>query len=98
LSSAIEAVGLVNAASALGVTSIARAPLETIVKLRPDVLVLEALDAARDQSSALLLHPALAGLREPARVWRLPVAEVTCGGPALPALLRRLARLRRGLD
>jgi iron complex transport system substrate-binding protein len=98
LSSAIEAIGLVNAAGALGVSSIARAPLETIVKLRPDVLVLEALGVARDQSSALLLHPALASLRDPARVWRLPVAEVTCGGPALPALLRRLVALRGGIE
>ncbi len=98
VSAAVEATGLVNAAGSLGVSSVAHAPLETILKLRPDVLILEALGDARDQASAFLLHPALNALRGQSRVWRLPVAEVTCGGPALPLLLRRLGQLSRELD
>ena len=50
VSSVMDAVGLVNASAALGITSIDRAPLESIVRLKPDVLVLEEL--AVDQRAA----------------------------------------------
>lgn len=90
VSSVLETAGFLNAAGALSIGSIARAPLEAIVKLKPDVLVVEGLGPAADQATALLHHPALkrgAGVR----VVELPTAEVACGGPSLPALIRRLA-------
>lgn len=97
VSSALEAAGLRNAADALGITSVGRAPLETILRLKPDFLVLEDLAIARDQSSAVLHHPALVHAYPPARLIVLPVAELTCGGSSLPVLLRRLTKtLGRG--
>ena len=92
LSAAIETAGLTNAAAALGIASIGRASLEAIVKLKPDVLILEELAGVPDQSTALLRHPVLARATASARIIKLPVAEVTCGGPSLAPLIRRLAR------
>lgn len=92
LSSAMEVAGLANASAALGIASIDRAPLEAIVKLKPDVVILEDLPVSRDQSTALLHHPVLARAGIGVRVLKLPVAEVTCGGPSLPQLIRRLFR------
>lgn len=96
LSAAIEASGFTNAADALDITSIGRAPLEAIVKLQPDVLILEDLAVSRDQSTALLHHPVLARARGATRIIKLPVAEVTCGGPSLARLIRRIAAERGG--
>ena len=92
--------GLDNAAARLGIASVDRAPLEAILAARPDVLIIEDVrERAPDQGTALLRHPALTAAVPSARRIALPVAEVTCGGPALPAALRRLAaevaRLRR---
>ena len=92
LSSAMAATGFVNASAAFGISSIDRAPLEAIVKLNPSVLVLEDLAALRDQSTALLHHPVLARAGIGSRTLKLPVAEVSCGGPSLPPLIRRLSR------
>lgn len=90
VSSVLEAAGFVNAAGALSIGSIARVPLEAIVKLKPDVLVVEGAGAAADQAGALLHHPVLKrGLQ--AKIVDLPTEEVTCGGPSLPALIRRVA-------
>ncbi len=90
VSSVLEATGLVNAAAALGIDGIGRVPLEAIVRLRPDLLVIEGLGPAGDQATALLHHPVLArGLRS--RIVALPTAEVACGGPSLPALVRRVS-------
>ncbi len=97
LSAAMEAAGITNAAGALGIGSIARAPLEAIVKLAPDVLILEDLGIARDQSTAVLHHPVLRRAYGGERIIKLPVAEVTCGGPALATLIRRLAQQRASL-
>ena len=96
LSAAIGASGYTNAADALGITGIGRAPLETIAKLQPDVLILEDLAVSRDQSTALLHHPVLARARGTTRIIKLPVAEVTCGGPSLAPLIRRIASERGG--
>jgi iron complex transport system substrate-binding protein len=90
VSSALEIAGLTNAADTLSIGSIARAPLEAIVKLKPDVLVVEGMGPAADQATALLHHPVLQrGLA--ARIITLPTAEVTCGGPSVAALIARMA-------
>lgn len=91
LSAAMEAAGLRNAAAALGIGSVARAPLEAIIKLAPDVMVVEDLAVARDQSTLVLQHPALRSAYPASRIIALPVAELTCGGPAIAPLIRRLS-------
>jgi iron complex transport system substrate-binding protein len=73
-------------------------PLERLVMLRPDVIVLNNLPRESDQGSYNLSHPALAALYSPQRRIVLPPRYTICGGAALieafdylAALLTRLA-------
>jgi iron complex transport system substrate-binding protein len=75
-------------------------PLERLLTLRPDVIVLNNLQSgAGDQGSYNLSHPALAALYPPERRIVLPPRYTICGGAALvaafdylTALLTRLAQ------
>ena len=67
-------------------------PLEKLLALHPDVIVLNNLpDAAHDQGSYNLTHPALAALYPPQRRLVLPTRYTLCGGPALIAAFDYLA-------
>ncbi len=61
-------------------------PLERLIELRPDYLVMASVIATPDGQGALYLtHPALRGLYPPARRIILPSRYTLCGGPALIA-------------
>lgn len=93
LSDVMRIAGLSNAAAAFGLTAGGRVPMEVVLKSRPSVLVLEDIGARpRDQATALLEHAALIRLYPAERRIAVPVAEATCGGPALPALIERFQR------
>ena len=74
-------------------------PLERLLVLHPDVIVLNSLPTeAHDEGSYNLLHPALAAMYPPERRLVLPTRYTLCGGPALveafdylAAMLTRLA-------
>jgi iron complex transport system substrate-binding protein len=67
-------------------------PLESLVMMRPDLLVQHnILEAPRDQGSVYLTHPALRALYPPSRRIELPGRYTLCGGPALVAGLDHLA-------
>ena len=67
-------------------------PLERILMLKPDVLVLrDPPQAVTDQGAMTLLHPAVQALYPPARRIALPTRFTFCGGPALVAALDYLA-------
>ena len=73
-------------------------PLERLLMLRPDAIVLNNLPRESDQGSYNLSHPALAALYPPQRRIVLPPRYTICGGAALieafdylAALLTRLA-------
>jgi iron complex transport system substrate-binding protein len=84
-------VGLVNLATRLGLPVLANLPLEQFVAHRPDFLVTSG-RAPRDLGSAMLTHPALAGIR---RLY-LPGSLADCGGPSYPVAIRLLSdQLRR---
>jgi iron complex transport system substrate-binding protein len=69
-------------------------PLERLLALHPDVIVLNNLAAdARDQGSSNLTHPALAALYPPQRRLVLPTRYTLCGGPALIAAFDYLAAM-----
>lgn len=69
--------------------------LETIVRLRPDVLVLNAAPGrADDQGTALLTHPALARLYPAGRRIVVPDVLTVCPGPGLVEAIARLAAAR----
>lgn len=98
LGDVMRKVGLRNAAGGLGVHSVERADLETVLKVRADLLIL--LDPnpdAADQGTALLQHPALLAAYPPERRLVLANNLTVCGGPALVTALDTLAGALRGL-
>lgn len=98
LGDVMRKVGLRNAASGIGVHSVERASLETVLKTRADLLIL--LDAnpdAADQGTALLRHPALLAAYPPQRRLVLANNLTVCGGPAMVHALDTLASALRGL-
>lgn len=90
LSAAMEAAGFRNAAVELGIVGVGHVPLERFAKLKLDALIVEDLPVSSDQSSAILQHPVLRARRD-VQIVKVPVAEVTCGGPSLASLIRRLS-------
>jgi iron complex transport system substrate-binding protein len=68
-------------------------PLERLVMLRPDLLVVSsAIEVPRDQGALYLTHPALRELYPPGRRLTLPGRYTLCGGPGLVAGLNHLAQ------
>ena len=91
LGSLLAAAGLVNAAEGLGFGAGGLAPLETIIALQPDFLVVsEASDRAEDEGEAFLLHPALERMYPSAKRIVIPDRLVVCGGVTLADALDRL--------
>lgn len=97
ITSLLAEVGLANAASQLGIRAGGFASLESIVQLKPDLLLLsDDGNMAEDQGKAFLLHPALQRLYPPSKRLVIPERLTVCGGPMLAEALDRLsAELRR---
>jgi iron complex transport system substrate-binding protein len=100
LSSLLTEAGLANAAGELGVAFGGFAPLETIVNIKPDFLVVsDAADRAEDDGSAFLLHPALQRFYPPSKRIVIPDRLTVCGGvmlaDALEVLIAELQRVER---
>ena len=98
--SLLSETGLFNAAGELGLASGGFASLETIVKLRPDFIVVsQAGDHAGDDGEAFLLHPALARFYPPSRRLVIPARLTECGSAtlteALDVLVKELQRVAR---
>jgi iron complex transport system substrate-binding protein len=93
----LSITGLSNAASGIDIGSGGFAKLEVIVADRPDfILISDGSDVAKDEGSAMLLHPALETLYPPSRRIVIPEDLTVCGGPMLPDALDRLvAELKR---
>ena len=98
--SMLAETGLRSAAGDLGFSFGGFAPLETIVNLRPDFIVVsQAGDTARDEGQAFLLHPALERFYPPEKRIVIPERMTECGGvllaDALDALTAEVKRVRR---
>ncbi|HKO73084.1 MAG TPA: ABC transporter substrate-binding protein [Bradyrhizobium sp.] len=98
MGSLLTATGLVNTAGELGFTSGGFASLETIVNLKPDLLVVsKANGIARDEGHAFLLHPALERFYPPDKRIVIPEALTECGSvmlaEALDVLVQQLKRI-----
>ena len=66
-------------------------PLEKLVDMRPDYLVLSgAIAIAEDQGQALLLHPAITRLYPPEKRLIIPDVLSICAGSSTPALIDRV--------
>ncbi len=91
ISALLNEVGLSNNAGALGLRLVGFASLETIVSLRPDLILLsDGGNFAEDQGRAFLLHPALERLYPPEKRIVVPERLTVCGGPMLADALDRL--------
>src|SRR5262249_60154946 len=67
-------------------------PLESLVMMRPDLLVMSsAIEVPHDQGAGYLTHPAVKLLYPPDRRIILPSRYTLCGGPALVAGFDHLA-------
>jgi iron complex transport system substrate-binding protein len=100
VSSLLTETGLFNMAGELGFAFGGFAPLEAIVNLKPDfILVSQAGDYARDDGQAFLLHPALERFYPPAKRIVIPERLTECGGvmlaQALDVLVKELKRVER---
>ena len=100
ISSLLSEVGLFNAAADLELGTGGFASLETIVKTRPDLLVVsEAGDRAEDDGRAFLLHPALERFYPLEKRIVLPERLTVCGGvmlaEALDVLVKEWKRVSR---
>jgi iron complex transport system substrate-binding protein len=91
LSALLAETGLFNAAGDLGFGFGGFASLETIVNLKPDLIVVsDASDRAEDDGRAFLLHPALERFYPPSRRIVIPDRLTVCGGVMLADALDRL--------
>lgn len=100
LGALLDAARLANAADDLGIAAGGLEPLEAIVRLKPDLIVVsDDRDLATDQGQAFVLHPALERLYPPDRRIVIPDRLTVCDGPMLTEALDRLgaalARLPR---
>ncbi len=69
-------------------------PLEELITLRPDYLVMESpVETPNSQGALYLTHPALRALYPPPRRIILPARFTLCGGPALVAAFDYLTQL-----
>jgi len=93
IGSLLKEIGLVNAAAELGVASGGFVSLESIVKLKPDfLLVSESGNRAEDDGRAFLLHPALEQFYPSAKRIVVPERLTVCGGVMLADALDLLAQ------
>jgi iron complex transport system substrate-binding protein len=100
LSSLLTETGLFNAAGEIGVAFGGFAPLEAIVNLKPDFIVVsDAGEYAEDDGRAFLLHPALERFYPPSKRIVIPDRLTVCGGvmlaDALDVLIAELERVGR---
>ncbi len=92
ITSLLDAAGLRNAANELGNANGGFASLESIVRLKPDMLLVASnREFAEDEGQAFLLHPALERLYPPSKRLVIPEKLTVCGGPMLADALDRLA-------
>ena len=95
--SLLATVGLHNAAGDFGFTFGGFAALETIISLKPDLLLVsDNGNVAEDEGQAFLLHPALEKFYPASKRIALPERMTVCGGPMLVEALKQLtAELQR---
>ena len=89
--SLLATAGLHNAAGDFGYTFGGFAALETIISLKPDLLLVsDNGNVAEDEGQAFLLHPALEKFYPASKRIALPERMTVCGGPMLVEALKKL--------
>jgi iron complex transport system substrate-binding protein len=85
----LRVLGVGNVASAQGEFAWSALPLEDVIRLRPDWLVISEYDRAPSQRQRLMRHPAYASFATQAVT--IPSSWWSCGTPQLAAAAERLA-------
>lgn len=89
----LDLAGIDNLAARLGYSGWAQIPLETLLRQRPEVIVIESQgDGDRSLASAVLRHPALDSLD--AQTVAVPERLWACGSPFLAESLERIVAAR----
>lgn len=97
--SLLTTVGLHNAAGDFGFTFGGFASLETVISLKPDLLLVSDNSSfAADEGQAFLLHPALMKFYPPSKRIVLSERLTVCGGPMLVEALDRLTAELQHID
>jgi iron complex transport system substrate-binding protein len=92
----LEAAGFRNRAAELGLAGYRPLPLERLVMVRPDALVIGSSHVERPSiAEQILIHPALVAM--PSRHLSIPSASLLCGTPAVVRAARALSLQRRDL-
>ncbi|WP_116133504.1 ABC transporter substrate-binding protein [Tropicimonas sp. IMCC34043] len=93
----LDAAGFENAAAEAGLNVSGFLPLERLVMLDPDMVVLPTRQPGAARAGEVLDHPALEALREAAGTAPLTDADWVCGTPQVLRAIARLAEARKDL-
>ncbi len=92
----MEHAGYKNIARVLGTKKVTRVSLESIIKARPDYLLLTTkATTAEDIGAEVLQHPALAQQFPDNNRLYIPESYISCGGPSYSAAVAMLHKQRR---
>ena len=92
---AIRLAGFRNLAAEAGFAGMAPLPLEQLIAMRPDVIVLpEPMASTPSLADGIAHHPALAALENTRTGSFVPGASWTCGGPFVLEAVKALRQLR----
>ncbi|WP_233270622.1 ABC transporter substrate-binding protein [Chachezhania sediminis] len=94
----LDAAGLDNVAAEAGFAGGGQLPLEQLVMLDPDLVVLPTRWPAASVAEEILDHPALRSLQARARVAPLTDSDWVCGTPAVLNAVETLARAAEALE
>lgn len=94
----LEAAGFANVAAERGLSIGARLPLEELVMLDPDLVVLPTPWPGASHAEEMLTHPALRALQERAGTAPLTDRDWACGTPHVLRAVAELAAARRVLE
>ncbi|MCA4916653.1 MAG: ABC transporter substrate-binding protein [Phenylobacterium sp.] len=90
----LRRLGIVNAATRLGLSGWTPAPLEVLIAFPPEVLVRASGGSGADRPDRLTRHAALDRLGGRTLAAEIPERLLFCGGPSLIEAARRLAAIR----
>lgn len=93
----LERTGFSNVGAGAGLTGGGILPLERLVMAEPELIVTSTPYPGASRSEEILVHPALAALRQSSQQARASDADWVCGTPYLMRAIRGMVAARQGL-
>lgn len=94
----LDAAGFDNAAAGAGLSVGAMVPLETLVMLAPDLVVLPSTRPLTSRAQEVLHHPVLARLGQGSAIAPLTTRDWICGTPMILGAVADLAQVRQSME